>query len=74
MLLVSVIFVALFLFIITIVDNPMGLVQDHTTVAKVKGDKIDYENIRTVPTSCANRTPMPKAPTPRHLRDSSWNR
>ena len=55
-LLVSVIFVALFLFIITIVDNPMGLVQDHTTVAKVKGDKIDYENIRTVPTSCANRT------------------
>ncbi len=42
-LLVSVIFVALFLFIITIVDNPMGLVQDHTTVAKVKGDKIDYE-------------------------------
>ncbi len=42
-LLVSVIFVALFLFIITIVDNPLGLLQDQTTVAKVKGEKIDYE-------------------------------
>lgn len=42
-LLVSVIFVALFLFIITIVDNPLGLLQDHTTVAKVKGQKIGYE-------------------------------
>lgn len=42
-LLVSVIFVALFLFIITIVDNPLGLFQDQTSVARVKGEKINYE-------------------------------
>jgi len=42
-LLVSVIFVALFLFIITIIDNPLSLFVDQTTVANVKGDKIDYE-------------------------------
>ncbi len=42
-LLVSIIFVALFLFIITIIDNPLGLFIDQTTVAEVKGEKIDYE-------------------------------
>lgn len=42
-LLVSVIFVALFLFIITIIDNPVSMFVDQTSVAKVKGDKIDYE-------------------------------
>ncbi len=42
-LLVSIIFLALFLFIITIIDNPLGLLMDNTTVAKVKGEKIDYE-------------------------------
>ncbi|MDE5659342.1 MAG: SurA N-terminal domain-containing protein [Muribaculaceae bacterium] len=42
-LLVSIIFVALFLFIITIIDNPLSLFVDQTTVANVKGEKIDYE-------------------------------
>ncbi|MCM1309787.1 MAG: SurA N-terminal domain-containing protein [Bacteroides sp.] len=42
-LLVSIIFVALFLFIITIIDNPLSLFIDQTTVANVKGEKIDYE-------------------------------
>lgn len=42
-LLVSIIFVALFLFIITIIDNPLSLFMDQTSVAKVKGEKIDYE-------------------------------
>ncbi len=42
-LLVSIIFVALFLFIITIIDNPIGLFVDQTTVVNVNGDKIDYE-------------------------------
>lgn len=42
-LLVSIIFVALFLFIITIIDNPLSLFIDQTTVAEVKGEKIDYE-------------------------------
>lgn len=42
-LLVSIIFIALFLFIITIIDNPLSLLMDQTTVAKVKGEKIDYE-------------------------------
>lgn len=42
-LLVSIIFVALFLFIITIIDNPLSLFMDQTTVAEVKGEKIDYE-------------------------------
>lgn len=42
-LLVSIIFVALFLFIITIIDNPLGLFMDQTTVAEVNGEKIDYE-------------------------------
>lgn len=42
-LLVSIIFVALFLFIITIIDNPLGLFMDQTSVAKVDGMKIDYE-------------------------------
>lgn len=42
-LLVSIIFVALFLFIITIIDNPLSIFMDQTTVAKVKGQKIDYE-------------------------------
>ena len=42
-LLVSVIFVALFLFIITIIDNPLGLFMDQTTVVNVNGKKVDYE-------------------------------
>lgn len=42
-LLVSIIFVALFLFIITIIDNPLSLFIDQTSVANVKGEKIDYE-------------------------------
>lgn len=42
-LLVSIIFVALFLFIITIIDNPLGLFMDQTSVANVNGQKIDYE-------------------------------
>lgn len=42
-LLVSIIFVALFLFIITIIDNPMGLFVDQTTVVNVNGTKVDYE-------------------------------
>jgi len=42
-LLVSIIFVALFLFIITIVDNPLSFFIDQTSVANVKGEKIDYE-------------------------------
>ncbi len=42
-LLVSIIFVALFLFIITIIDNPLSLFVDQTTVANVKGEKIDHE-------------------------------
>jgi peptidyl-prolyl cis-trans isomerase D len=42
-LLVSIIFVALFLFIITIIDNPIDLIADRTTVLKVKGEKISYE-------------------------------
>lgn len=42
-LLVSIIFVALFLFIITIIDNPLSLFMDQTSVANVKGEKIDYE-------------------------------
>lgn len=42
-LLVSIIFVALFLFIITIIDNPLGLFMDQTTVVNVDGEKIDYE-------------------------------
>lgn len=42
-LLVSIIFVALFLFIITIIDNPLGLFMDQTTVVNVNGTKVDYE-------------------------------
>lgn len=42
-LLVSIIFVALFLFIITIIDNPLGLFMDQTTVVNVDGEKIGYE-------------------------------
>lgn len=42
-LLVSIIFVALFLFIITIIDNPMSLFVDQTTVVNVDGDKIDND-------------------------------
>ncbi len=42
-LLVSIIFVALFLFIITIIDNPLGLFMDQTTVVNVNGKKVDYE-------------------------------
>ena len=42
-LLVSIIFVALFLFIITIIDNPLGLFMDNTTVVNVNGEKINYE-------------------------------
>lgn len=42
-LLVSIIFVALFLFIITIIDNPLGLFMDQTSVAKVNGQKIELD-------------------------------
>lgn len=49
-LLVSVIFVALFLFIITIIDNPVSLFVDQTSVAKVNGQKISYEEYN----ECAN--------------------
>lgn len=44
-LLVSIIFVALFLFIITIIDNPFGLFQDTTSAAKVDGEKISIEEV-----------------------------
>lgn len=42
-LLVSIIFVALFLFIITIIDNPVDIFMDRTTVVNVNGDKVDYD-------------------------------
>jgi len=43
-LLVSVIGVALVLFIITLVDNPFAMFQDTTTIAKVNGRKISIED------------------------------
>jgi peptidyl-prolyl cis-trans isomerase D len=57
-LLVSIIFVALFLFIITIIDNPLGLFQDTTTVAKVNGEKIDYEKYQNRATELREQNPQ----------------
>ena len=57
-LLVSIIFVALFLFIITIIDNPLGLFQDNTTVAKVNGEKIDYEKYQNRATELREQNPQ----------------
>ncbi|MDE7408075.1 MAG: SurA N-terminal domain-containing protein [Muribaculaceae bacterium] len=42
-LLVSVIGVALVLFIITLVDNPFAMFQDHTSIAKLGGQTVTVE-------------------------------
>lgn len=42
-LLVSIIFVALFLFIITIIDNPLSIFMDNSTVVNVNGQKVNIE-------------------------------
>lgn len=47
-LLVSIIFVALFLFIITIIDNPLNLFSDNTTAVKVAGEKVSIEQVNTL--------------------------
>lgn len=57
-LLVSVIFVALFLFIITIIDNPLSVFVDQTSVAKVKGEKIDYEQYQRKAQEIRERDPQ----------------
>lgn len=57
-LLVSIIFVALFLFIITIIDNPLSLFMDQTTVANVKGEKIDYEKYSNRANSVREQNPQ----------------
>lgn len=42
-LLVTIIFVALFLFIITIIDNPLSIFMDNSTVVNVDGQKVKIE-------------------------------
>lgn len=57
-LLVSIIFVALFLFIITIIDNPMSLFVDQTTVVNVDGQKVDYEHYQQLVNQIHEQNPQ----------------
>lgn len=57
-LLVSIIFVALFLFIITIIDNPLSLFMDNTTVANVNGVKVSYEEYQKKAQELRNQNPQ----------------
>lgn len=57
-LLVSIIFVALFLFIITIIDNPLSLFMDNTTVANVNGEKVSYEEYQKKAQELRNQNPQ----------------
>lgn len=57
-LLVSIIFVALFLFIITIVDNPLGLFMDNTTVVDVNGKKVNIEEYQKRSQEIRQRNPQ----------------
>lgn len=57
-LLVSIIFVALFLFIITIIDNPLGLFMDNTTVVDVNGKKVNIEEYQKRSQEIRQRNPQ----------------